>query len=226
MATYYAMSDPHGRIDVLEQALSAVDYSNPDNRLFLLGDYIPHYDGYEGEAYFERATAALEFVKSYCDVHKGQVVALRGNHEDSMIDYIDSGMWDIPKEYLRWAMRLPQYHETPWQIFVHAGVEEDAGDEWKVATPDETYLWKFPATTGSFVKDIVAGHAAVSTLANDKNYHCVFWDGQSHYYLDGSTEWSGQMPVLAFDTELLTYSTYLATKDGIQKTGMPIAHSK
>ncbi len=224
MAIYYALSDSHGCTDVLKQALSVVDFSNPDNRLFLLGDYLPHYDGYEGETYFMRATEALKFMKDYCDAHKGQVVALRGNHDDSMLDYADSGMWQIPDALVRWVKKLPLYYETPWQIFVHAGVEEEAGDKWKWATPDDTFVWKYPATTGPFIKDIVAGHVGTHTLADDPDYHQVYWDGESHYFLDGSTEYSGQMPVLAFDTETQTYTTYLATKDGVKNTGTPLQH--
>ena len=222
MAKYYAISDVHGCLDVFTQALSVIDWSEPDNRLFLLGDYLPHYDTCEeSSAFFERCTTALAAVKEVVDAHPGQVVALRGNHDDSMLDYIDSGLWDISKEWMRFVKKMPLFHETPWQIFVHAGVEEDAGEEWKWATSDDWFVWKYPATTGRFIKDIVAGHVGVHELAQDYDYHQVYWDGESHYFLDGATEWSGEMPVLAFDTETQAYTTWLATKDGAEFLGAP-----
>ena len=41
MTYRYAISDPHGCLDVLERALGAVDLAD-GSELYLLGDYIPH----------------------------------------------------------------------------------------------------------------------------------------------------------------------------------------
>lgn len=71
---------------------------------------------------------------------------------------------------------------------MHAGVDEDAEDLWRHGTDDLTFCWKFPPTFGPFLKDIVAGHVATSKMHGDCDEHDAFWDGQSHYYLDGSTE--------------------------------------
>lgn len=40
------------------------------------------------------------------------------------------------KELLKWMTKLPYYYTTDTQIFVHAGVDEEAGDWWDVGTPD------------------------------------------------------------------------------------------
>lgn len=94
----------------------------------------------------------------------------------------------IMSEYgdiIRWMKELPLYYETDRQIFVHAGIDEEAEDLWAVGTSEDTFISKYPATKGSFCKDIVAGHVSVSSLKKDLDYHDIFWDGKSHYYIDG-----------------------------------------
>lgn len=86
---------------------------------------------------------------------------------------------------------MPFYYETETQIFVHAGIDEEAEEYWNYGTPDEYFVSKFPATFGKFHKDIITGHIGTSTLANDKNFHGVFWDKASHYYIDGTVKDSG-----------------------------------
>ena len=79
-------------------------------------------------------------------------------------------------ELIEWIQRLPSYFETENQIFVHAGVDEEAGEYWVWGTSDYILLGKFPATKGKFYKTIVAGHVGTGTwsLADDRNYHDVF----------------------------------------------------
>ena len=56
--------------------------------------------------------------------------------------------------------RDKRYYETDTQIFVHAGIDEEAGKLWKDLTSSEMFTNKFPITTGGFFKDIVSGHIA------------------------------------------------------------------
>ena len=53
-------------------------------------------------------------------------------------------------ELIKWIRNLPFYYETEKQIFVHAGIDEDAGDWWKVGTSEEVFVGKYPATFGHF----------------------------------------------------------------------------
>ena len=52
---------------------------------------------------------------------------------------------------------LPLYYETDAQIFVHAGVDEAAGEYWSFGTSENTLLGKFPAAKGKFYKTVIAG---------------------------------------------------------------------
>lgn len=94
-------------------------------------------------------------------------------------------------ELVEWLQGLPYYHETPNQIFVHAGIDEEAGDWWPWAAPEYVFTGKSPPETGGFYKDIVAGHTGTSRLSDDRDFYGVFWDGESHYYIDGSVQGAG-----------------------------------
>lgn len=112
-------------------------------------------------------------------------------------------------ELLKWLQKLPRYYETDNQIFVHAGILEEAEDLWKHGTPIEYFTQKFPAETGKFFKDIVAGHVGTASVANDNSYlGKVFWDGENHFYIDGTVDKSVIVPVLMYDMESGKYSSF------------------
>ena len=96
---------------------------------------------------------------------------------------------------------MPTYFDSDNQIFVHAGVDEEAGEYWMWGTSDDLLLGKFPASKGKFYKTIVAGHVGTGTrdLANDRSYHDVYYDGESHYYIDGSVYKGGKLLLLGYD---------------------------
>lgn len=114
-------------------------------------------------------------------------------------------------ELLRWLFSKKNnfYFETPNQIFVHAGICEVDEELWKYATEESEFTWKFPAETGSFFKDIIAGHVSTVTVSNDESYlGRVFWDNESHFFIDGETVNSGVIPVLKYDTKLKIYTSF------------------
>ncbi|MDO5671534.1 MAG: metallophosphoesterase [Actinomycetaceae bacterium] len=198
MSFIYAMSDIHAELEVFEEMLGLVDLEDPENRLILLGDYLG-----PGHRDFAVLKAIMDLQKRF----PGQVIAIKGNHEVDFLENDDTDVMD-PKT-LRWLQALPFFWETDTQIFVHAGVVEDYPDMWKAATDDYTCAYKHPHTLGSFVKDVIAGHVGTATISGDPNYHDVFWDGESHYYIDGTTEESGILPLLKYDTTTGAYTSFI-----------------
>ncbi len=89
------------------------------------------------------------------------------------------------KDLLSWMKSLPLFHETEHQIYVHAGVDEEAEDLWVFGTSDEMFIEKYPPTTGYFYKDIIAGHVSTSTASGNRNNHDIYFDGKSHFFIDG-----------------------------------------
>lgn len=119
---------------------------------------------------------------------------------------VQDGIKTNHRGLIAWLGSLPYYYETAKQIFVHAGIDEESGEFWKYGTPDEFFVSKYPPVTGGFIKDIIAGHTATSLLAHSKNFHGIFYDKKSHYYIDGSVNIGGKLPILKFDTKSNLYS--------------------
>ncbi|VOT58735.1 Ser/Thr protein phosphatase family protein [Streptococcus pneumoniae] len=102
--------------------------------------------------------------------------------------------------------RDKRYYETDTQIFVHAGIDEEAGKLWKDLTSSEMFTNKFPITTGGFFKDIVSGHIASWEVAKDKTYQGkIYFDSKNHYFIDGDVYHSKTIPVICYDTVTKSY---------------------
>lgn len=214
----YAMSDIHGYLQEFEVALSKVDLS-ADNKLILLGDYIHGPDSYGV------LNKIMLLQKQY---GKEKVIALKGNHEEMASD----GEWNIGETrsgfaqdnchlddstYLSWFSSLPLYRVIGNTIFVHAGIDEEAAEAgyWELGTGEHFYTSKTPAETGkiaNFDMKIVAGHVGTHNISGQSDYHDIYYDGGSHYYIDGTVQISGEIPVLMYDTEREKY--YRVTDNG------------
>lgn len=200
MAFVYAMSDIHGEIEIFREMLEIVDLQDKENKLVLLGDYINH-----KQKNFE----VLYFIKNLQEQYKNQVVVLAGNHEFMFLEDIENKtIFFDDNAIINWLKALPYYYETDTQIYVHAGIDEEAGEYWKWGSEDYYFCSKYPHTIGKFYKDIIAGHIGTCTIANNDNYHRIFWDKQSHFYIDGTTEFSKIIPLLKYDTNTKRYSSF------------------
>ena len=199
----YAMSDIHGCLREFDEALSCINFSDNDTKLVILGDYI-HY-GIDSYGVLDRI---MDLQEQY---GREKIIALMGNHEQMVIqrDYpIDNnrfGCFSIPhkrndSDYIWWIKKLPLYYETQNQIFCHAGIDETLGEKWR-DSGTKYFLWYSSHKKGSFYMDVIAGHISTSDIAGISDFHEIYFDGQSHYYIDGCTQKSGTIPVLLFDTD-------------------------
>lgn len=106
--------------------------------------------------------------------------------------------------FINWFQKRYQdsrYFETENQIFVHAGIDEEANNLWKDLTRPEIFTNKFPITTGRFHKAIISGHIASWEVAKDRRYlGKIYYDSKSHYFIDGDVTNSKTIPVLYYDT--------------------------
>ncbi len=111
-------------------------------------------------------------------------------------------------ELMIWLDSLPLYYKTKKQIYVHAGIDEEAEDLWEVGTSKDIFLWKYPPTKGAFLLTIISGHIGTCSeyLSGDSDYHDIFFDNESHYFIDGSVYRSGRIPVLVYDDDTDKYS--------------------
>lgn len=204
----YSMSDIHGYLKEFEKSLSYVDLSG-DNKLVLLGDYIHGPDS---------CGVLDKIIKLQQEYGCGKVIALCGNHEEMAL----GGEWPICEDrfgfleqncseekerfYLQWMESLREYYEIGNAIFVHAGIDEElaAAGFWEYGVDKRVFTRKFPAETGkiqNFDKKIVAGHVGTDAISGTPDFHDIFFDGGSHYYINGTVQISGKIPVLMYDTE-------------------------
>lgn len=259
MGYIYAISDIHGHLQPLEEALALVDLeSSKESKLICCGDYID---------YGPDSCGTLYKIKQLAENYPNQVIVLMGNHEQMLLEFLnakDRDIWNVEwlgsdkgfvtvysfispsckeeisklkvekghyddlfriskiikrniltnhAELVKWLKDMLLYYETDTQIFVHAGIDEEAEEYWKVGSSEDIFLSKFPATFGTFYKDIVAGHISTSSLSKDKDFHSVYWDGKSHFYIDGETTKSGHVPVLKFNTTTNRYSSFSKKTD-------------
>lgn len=215
----YAMSDIHGCLQAFDAALELVDLSG-DNKLVLCGDYI--HGGGDDYGVLDRIMSLEQTYGS------DKIIVLAGNHEDMACD----GRWQIGEEdsyetgmdnnhkderYIMWMKKLRRYYVEGNTIFVHAGIEEEAEDLWEWATDEYTLTEKYPAQLGKFIcgnedMTIIAGHVGTAVIAQDSTFHDIFFDGKSHYYIDGTVLDSGRILVMKVDTDKKMY--YRVTETG------------
>ncbi len=117
-------------------------------------------------------------------------------------------------DIVNWLRDLPAYYETNTQIFVHAGANEGAGTQWKWSGK-ENMLWKYPHTIGRFIKTIIAGHIGTSTISGDRDFHDIYFDGESHYFIDGTVYKEGKLLLLGYDEKTAKY--YQIDSKGMQE---------
>ncbi|MCR5324085.1 MAG: metallophosphoesterase [Lachnospiraceae bacterium] len=215
------MSDIHGCLGAFEAALALVEpnLEEQDTKLILLGDYI-----HGGPDNYGVLDKIMRLQGKY---GSDKVIALMGNHEefvlfdDSTIDHmIKTADYDLDEDikaekYIRWIENLPRYFVEGNTIFVHAGIDEEAGDLWEWGTGEEIFVGKYPAETGQIPDldmKVVAGHVGTAEISGDPYFHDIYYDGASHYYIDGTVLTSGVIPVLMVDTETDKY--YRVTEGG------------
>ncbi len=129
-----AVGDVHGRIDLLFELLDSV--RNTGVRLLFLGDLIDRAKKPEDDV------AVLSLVHALADNPEAdgltEVMALRGNHEDMLLDALEFRDWssisqwafnggavqviDELEVHKEWLESLPLYHLVDRTLFVHAGV--------------------------------------------------------------------------------------------------------
>jgi serine/threonine protein phosphatase 1 len=218
----YCMSDIHGCLAAFEQALLLVmeELKNDSAMLLLLGDYI--HGGPDNKGVLDKI---INLQQTY---GSDKVVALMGNHEelvlmgDSTINHqirsFDEQYFNDDEEedkYIWWMENLPRYYTEGNTIFVHAGIDEEAGDLWEWETGEDVFVGKYPAEIGRIEglnMKVVAGHVGTAEIAGDPRFHDIYYDGESHYYIDGTVLDSGVIPVLLVDTEADKY--YRVTESG------------
>jgi len=168
---YFAIGDIHGCLGpleaLLEEILPKVDPER--DTLVFIGDYVDR--GPDPKGVIERI---LELKERY------RVVALKGNHEDMLLNWVEhgrdldlylfngggstlrsydkDGRFELPPHHLEFLRSLVLYHETEEYLFVHAGLRPGVPLE---RQDPMDLLWirgEFIRSRFDFGKVVVFGH--------------------------------------------------------------------
>ena len=177
----FAIGDIHGCRKALIQLLDQCrDYAKAQSyRLVLIGDYIDRGPD---------SRAVVETVRDLAQREPGNVVCLIGNHEDMLLDAIDSGdpsHWlrnggmdtlasygirdprQLPAEDVTWLRSLRLCFDDGKRLFVHAGVDPGLPLD---RQPKDALLWirgPFLRATKDYGRLIVHGHTPLEDAKPD-----------------------------------------------------------
>ena len=152
----FVIGDVHGRSGLIDQLLRDVPWDPSRDKIVFLGDLIDRGDD---------APGVIERVMKLVDENQN-VVVLRGNHEQMLLDCLDFGeiQWlipdngglatlaaygvkgeledlvdiPIPEDHIEFMRSLPFFHEDEQALYVHAGLVPGLHPS---ETEAETLLW-------------------------------------------------------------------------------------
>lgn len=171
-----AISDIHGCYNELKEMIAFLEengkYNKGVDKLVFLGDYIDRGDD---------SRLVVQFIRNLQE-NNDNVIALMGNHEDMLLNYLYDGdstwTWNgyettmesykgFNKQFMddvEWMEMLPLYHEDEHFVYVHAGIDVYKPME---EQDEHTLLWvrdDFIYSTKEYHKKVVFGHTPVVHL--------------------------------------------------------------
>ena len=173
------IGDVHGCYNELKEMIETLEaggeYKKGIDKLVFLGDYIDRGDN---------SRLVIDFIRKLQE-ENDNVIALMGNHEDMLLNYLDDGddtwLWngyrstmDSYKGFdnqfkrdVQWIRTLPLYHEDEHFIFVHAGI-----DPYKPMKKQKrnTLLWvrePFIYNAKVYHKQVIFGHTPTANLSEE-----------------------------------------------------------
>lgn len=211
MSLTFAVADLHGRYDLLEAAIAAIEDRADSGTVVFTGDYIDR--GFQSRQIIERLMAGP--TKPGWTWRR-----LRGNHEDIMLiccaqplkvnswwipngggrtlisyGHPAQGKLDlsvIPPEHLEWMASLPRLYVDKHRVFVHAGVDPDLPLDQQDEHEMGWMLYPAGADGGHADRHVVHGHEQ-------------FADGPKFYKhrtdLDTFAWFTGRLVVGVFDDD-------------------------
>ena len=217
----FAIGDIHGCYSALVGILRQCrDYAKGrGHRLVFIGDYIDR--GPDSRAVVETLRKLDE--RSV----KGTVICLMGNHEDMMLDAIDTGdatQWlhnrggetlasygvpdaqSIPERDIVWVRSLRLSFDDGVRFFAHAGVDPDEPLE---RQPREELLWirrRFLESTRDYGRRIIHGH----TPTRDKRPEIK----PNRINIDTACVYGGVLTAAVFADNLAEPVAFLTSREG------------
>jgi serine/threonine protein phosphatase 1 len=205
----FAIGDVHGELGLLVRAFAMIEARAGDApfRIVMLGDYV------------DRGPDSAGVIGLLRDRAKGyDLVCLRGNHEQMMLDALAGGSTDswfrnggketlasyhgeVPLEDLAWLRALPVHVCDEHRIYVHAGLRPCVS---LAQQEDKLCLW---------IRDPFLRASAEDLPAHVVHGHTPEWDGKPEAALPELLPHRTNLDTAAYETGILTV--------GLFETGRP-----
>ena len=224
--TRYAIGDIHGGSQTLQALLDQIS-PKPDDRIYLLGDYIDRGPDSKG---------VLDIIIGMQEVGY-DLRPLRGNHEDMLIrnlsnnNDIFSSQWAknwgkktlssfgvqqseaIPAHYQTFLAGLPYCYEEAEFILVHAGIHLGLDDPIN-DTPVEHMAWGstvFPKNGNTLQRRVICGHRikTIGEIIRLRNQQVIYLDNGA--FTDQQPAY-GNLVALNLETMKLTMQPWIDCK--------------
>lgn len=203
------IGDIHGCYDELKTLLNKLEkskkYNKKTDKLIFLGDYIDRGDN---------SRLVIKLIRKLQKNNKN-VIALMGNHEDMLLDYLDgidnswlyNGANKTMNSYkgfdadfaddIKWMAKLPLYHKDKNFIYVHAGLDLSKPLSKQLK---ETLLWireDFIFNTTKYNKRIIYGHTPSFSMGNSAKPYSF----NNNICIDTSCVFGGALTALIIDND-------------------------
>lgn len=178
-------------------------YNPKKDKIIFLGDYIDR---------GENSRRVIKYIRGL-QTENSNVIALLGNHEDMLLNYIKSGdlNWlnngysTTIKSYkgnsedffsdIEWMKQLPLYHEDKHYIYVHAGINKNLPID---KQNKDTLLWtreEFYNNPNKYYKPVIFGHTP--TLFFENRRSPIFFDNNIN--IDTGCVFGGNLTALLIE---------------------------
>lgn len=199
------VSDVHGCFTEFCMLLDKCGYSEKDDKLVLLGDYI------------DRGLQSKEVFEKIINLQKnGDVVVLRGNHEQMALDYWKYGDMTFSynggantlisfdndlEDFVKWVQKLPFIYTDDDYYFVHAGMDLSKSEYEKQDVDDLIWIREsFVDVDSNYKKKIVHGHTPTSYVRNNPMFKEPTFDG-GKINIDTGGVFGGKFTALIIDKD-------------------------
>ena len=216
----FAIGDIHGCHRALLEllALCREHAQGQDHRFVFIGDYVDRGPD---------SRAVIATLRGLGQRGTGNVACLMGNHEELMLDAIDSGdptWWlnngggetlrsygirdqaSLPPEDVAWIRSLGLSFDDGKRFFVHAGVDPDLALD---AQPREALLWirdKFHQATRDYGRLIVHGHTPTHDARPEMRPNRI--------NIDTACVYGGRLTAAVFTHETVAPVAFLTAREG------------
>lgn len=203
-----AIGDVHGCYNELKELIATLEaegeYKKGIDKLVFLGDYIDRGSD---------SRLVIEFIRNL-QKENDNVIALMGNHEDMLLDYLydndESWLWNgyintmesyngFDKQFkkdVQWIRTLPLYHEDEHCIFVHAGIDAykpmDKQDRFTLLWVREPFIYGMK----EYHKRVIFGHTPTANLGEDWKPVCTY---ANNIDIDTGCVYGGALTALIID---------------------------